>query len=101
VRESVIDDLKEKSMRVLTGEEEHNGFFPFIFKMDNLQEVGKPELFSKAIPRIDHDETLKRQVMKEYQMMNLNNELKEKFITKRMNLAYVSKEKTVADWEDI
>src|SRR5699024_7113632 len=36
VRESVIDDLKEKSMRVLTGEEEHNGFFPFIFKMDNL-----------------------------------------------------------------
>lgn len=101
VREAVIDDLKEKSMRVLTGEEDHNGFFPFIFKMDNLQEVGKPELFSKAIPRIVHDETLKRQVMKEYNMMEMNNELKEKFITKRMNLAYVSKEKTVADWEDI
>lgn len=101
IREAVIDDLKEKSMRVLTGEEEHNGFFPFIFKMDNLQEVGKPELFSKAIPRITHSKVLENQVMKEYRDMNMSNELKEKFITKRMNLAYVSKEKTVADWEDI
>ena len=101
VREAVIDDLKEKSMRILTGEEAHNGFFPFIFKMDNISEVGKPDLFCKAIPRINYDETLRRQVMKEFNMMNQSNELKEKFITKRMNLAYVSKEKTVADWEDI
>lgn len=101
VRESVIDDLKEKSMRILTGEENHNGFFPFIFKMDNLTEIGKPELFCKAIPRINYDETLKRQIMKEWRMMGQSNELKETFITKRMNLAYVSKEKTVADWEDI
>lgn len=101
VREAVIDDLKEKSIRILTGEEAHNGFFPFIFKMDNISEVGKPDLFCKAIPRINYDETLRRQVMKEFNMMNQSNELKEKFITKRMNLAYVSKEKTVADWEDI
>lgn len=101
VRESVIDDLKERSMRVLTGEEAHNGFFPFIFKMDNITEIGKPELFCKAIPRINYDETLKRQVMKDWYMMNQSNELKEKFITKRMNLAYVSKEKTVAEWEDV
>lgn len=67
VRDSVIDDLKEKSIAVLTGEEDHNGFFPFIFKMDNIQEYGKPELFTKAIPRLDYNQTLKRQVMKEYQ----------------------------------
>ena len=101
VREAVIDDLKERSRRVLDGEEFHNGFFPFIFKMDNLTEVGKPELFAKAIPRIVHSKVLEDQVMKEYRMMNQSNELKELFITKRMNLAYVSKEKTVADWDDI
>lgn len=101
VREAVIDDLKDRAEKVLSGEMPHNGFFPFIFKMDTIQEVGKPELFCKAIPRILYDETLKRQVMKEYHMMQQSNELKEKFITKRMNLAYVSEEKTVASWENV
>nr|DAF59941.1 MAG TPA: Large Terminase [Siphoviridae sp. ctGz830] len=101
VRESVIDDLKAKSLRILNGEEDHNGFFPFIFKLDSIQEVGKKELWCKAIPRILYDETLKRQVTKEYNMMNQSNELKEAFITKRMNIPYVSKVKTVCTWEDL
>lgn len=101
IRESVIDDLKAKSLRILNGEEDHNGFFPFIFKLDSIQEVGKKELWCKAIPRILYDETLKRQVTKEYNMMNQSNELKEAFITKRMNIPYVSKVKTVCTWEDL
>lgn len=101
IREAVIDDLKEKSIRVLKGEEPHNGFFPFIFKMDTIQEVGKPELWCKAIPRILYDETLKRQVTKEYYMMDQSPELKEKFVTKRMNLPFVSQVKTVCDWDDL
>lgn len=101
VREKVIDDLKEKSSRVLNLEEAHNGFFPYIFKLDTIQEVGKKNLWVKAIPRIIHDDTLKRQVEKEYRMMNQSNELKEKFITKRMNLAYVSADKTVCTWENL
>lgn len=101
VRDSVIDDLKEKSIQVLTGEEPHNGFFPFIFKMDNIQEFGKPDLFVKSIPRLKYDETLKRQVMKEYNNAQRNPELKEAFITKRLNLAYVSTDKTVASWDEL
>ena len=34
-------------------------------------------------------------------MMNQSNELKEAFITKRMNIPYVSKVKTVCTWEDL
>lgn len=101
VRESVIDDLKEKSIRVLKGEEAHNGFFPFIFKMDNISEFGKPNLFTKAIPRLDYDETLKRQVMKEYQDALYNDSKKEAFILKRLDLAYMNKSKTVCKWEDL
>ncbi len=101
VRDSVIDDLKKKSLRVLKGEEDHNGFFPFIFKMDNIQEFGKPELFAKAIPRLDYDSTLKRQVMKEYNNALYNDDLKEAFILKRLNLAYESKSKTVTSWENL
>lgn len=101
VRDSVIDDLKAKSLRVLKGEEDHNGFFPFIFKMDNIQEFGKPELFTKAIPRLVYDETLKRQVMKEYGDAQYNDEKKEAFILKRLDLAYESKSKTVTTWENL
>lgn len=101
VRDSVIDDLKEKSLRVLKGEEEHNGFFPFIFKIDNIQEFGKPDLFVKAIPRLLYDETLKREVMKQYHDALYNDDKKEAFILKRLNLSYESKTKTVTSWENL
>lgn len=101
VRDSVIDDLKEKSIRILKGEEDHDGFFPFILKMDNITEFGKPELFTKAMPRILYDETLKRQVMKEYNDSLYNDDKKEAFILKRLNLAYESKSKTVTSWENL
>jgi len=101
VRESVLDDLKERANRVLTGEDPHNGFFPFIFKMDSLQEVGKKDLWDKAIPRINYDETLKREVIREYNAMLSNADLKEAFLTKRMNIPFVSVERCVATWDEI
>lgn len=101
VRESVLDDLKEKSKRVLSGEDPHNGFFPFIFKMDNIQEVGKKDLWDKAIPRLNYDETLKREVVREYNAMLSNADLKEAFLTKRMNIPFVSVAKSVATWDEI
>lgn len=101
VRESVLDDLKEKSLRVLRGEDPHNGFFPFICKMDSEDEVNNPELWEKAIPRINHDKTLKRTVLKEYNDMKQSSELVVAFYTKRMNLPKQDKAKAVASWEEI
>jgi phage terminase large subunit-like protein len=101
VRESVLDDLKEKSLRILKGEDPHNGFFPFICKMDSEDEIDKPELWEKAIPRINHDRTLKRTVMKEYLDMPQSSELKVAFFTKRMNLPKQDEAKVVASWEEI
>lgn len=101
VRESVLDDLKERAKRVLNGEEKHNGFFPFIFKMDNVREIGKKELWDKAIPRINYSNTLKKQVEKEYNLMLQSADMKEAFLTKRMNIPYVSEARVVATWEEI
>lgn len=101
VRESVLDDLIEKSLRILRGEDPHNGFFPFICRMDNEDEVDKPELWEKSIPRINHDRTLKRTVMKEYLDMKQSSELVVAFYTKRMNLPKQDKNKAVAEWEEI
>lgn len=101
VREAVLDDLKEKSLRILRGEDPHNGFFPFICKMDSEDEVDNPELWEKAIPRINHDRTLKRTVMKEYNDMKQSSELVVAFYTKRMNLPKQDKAKEVASWKEI
>lgn len=101
VREGVLDDYKERARRILTGEEKHKGFLPVIFKLDTLQEVGKPELWDKANPRINLSLDLKSQIETEYDEMLSNEKLKEAFITKRMNIPYASKDKTVAVWDDI
>lgn len=101
VREGVLDDYKERARRILTGEENHKGFLPIIFKLDTLQEVGKPELWDKANPRINLSLDLRSQIETEYDEMLSNEKLKEAFITKRMNIPYSSKDKTVATWEDI
>ena len=101
VREGVLDDYKERATRILEGETEHNGFLPIIMKLDSIQEVGKPELWDKANPRINHNSTLKTQIESEFEEMLEIESLKEAFITKRMNLPYVSKTRTVCTWEDL
>lgn len=101
IRESVLDDLKEKGIRILRGEDPHNGFFPFICRLDDEKEATNPDMWEKAIPRINHDRTLKRTVMKEYNDLHQSNELKAAFFTKRMNIPKQDEAKAVAPWEEI
>lgn len=101
VREAVLDDLKEKSRRILSGEDEHNGFFPFIFKLDNEKEVDDMSKWEKANPRINYSPTLKKEMIKQYKDMVYNEELKVAFHTKRMNLPRENKNRSVATWEEI
>lgn len=101
VRESVLDDLKERSWRVFNGEEPYNGFLPFIFKMDDIKQVEDEELWQMAIPRLPYSETLKREVRKEYYKALYNPSLMESFITKRMNLPFIVKSRAVATSEEI
>lgn len=101
IRDGVLDDYKERARRILTGEAEHKGFLPIIMKLDTIQEVGKPELWDKANPRINYNETLKAQITQEYDEMLEIESLKEAFITKRMNIPFIGKSKTVCEWEDL
>lgn len=101
IREGVLDDFKEKAKRILQGEDPHDGFFPFIFKMDSIDEVDNPELWDKAIPRINYDRTLKKRVMDEYKDMTQSAELKVAFLTKRMNIPSQNEARVVAEWKEI
>ncbi len=50
VREGVLDDLKEKAKRVLEGEDPHNGFFPFICKLDQRMRLAIRKCGKKRFP---------------------------------------------------
>lgn len=101
IREGPLDDYIEKSLRILRGEDPHNGFFPFICRMDSEKEVENPELWEKANPRINHDRRLKRRITKEYIDMKQSSQLVVAFYTKRMNLPKQDVAKEVASWEEI
>lgn len=101
IREGVLDYFKNRSQRILNGELEHGGFLPIFFKLDTIQEVGKPDLWDKANPRINHSPELRAQIEIEYDEMLDNEQLKEAFITKRMNIPYAEAGRAAASWEDI
>jgi len=50
VRNSVFDEYYRRWEKILSGEIEDWGTFPMIYKMDEVAEVTKPELYEKAMP---------------------------------------------------
>lgn len=101
VRDAVLDDLKNKSKQILNGEMPHNGFLPIIFKMDNLDQIENKKLWPMANPRLPYAPELMHEMEIQFNDMYTNDSVKEEFITKRMNLVYVSADKVVAVWDDI
>lgn len=101
VRDGVLDQFKERSRRILTGETDHKGFLPVIFKLDRIQEAGKRDLWDKANPRLFEVPSLISEVDTEYDEMLENPSLKEAFLTKRMNIPYVSEFVAVTSWDDL
>lgn len=101
IRDGLLDEFKERARQILEGERDHDGFLPVILKLDDIKEVENPELWEKANPRIRYDQVLKKQITDEYKEMLWNESMKEAFFTKRMNLPYTSKMKSVCTWEDL
>ena len=100
-RESVLDNMIDRAEKILNEERPHNGFLPIIFKLDNIKELGKEELWDKANPRINYDETLKNVIKNEYEDTKYSETAKEAFLTKRMNLPYRNKNLAICSVEDL
>ena len=86
VREAVLDQLIEKSLKILNGEIPDNGFLPFICKLDNEDEVHNPDLWEKANPSLPYLPILKEQMKREYADYLLDPVINNAFMTKRMNI---------------
>lgn len=101
IRDGVLDDYKTHAKQILDGETPHDGFLPIIGKLDRIQEVNNQKFWIKANLRLKYSDTLMAETKRQYKAMLMNESLKEAFLTKRMNLPYISKTKTVCTWEDL
>ena len=101
VREGPLDQLLEKSKKILEGEIPDNGFLPFICKLDSEEEVHDPDNWEKANPSLPYLPTLKDQMLREYQDYLLDPVINNAFMTKRMNIPQGRKDTEVATWENI
>lgn len=101
VREGPLDQLIEKSLKILNGEIPDNGFLPFICKLDSKEEVHDPDNWEKANPSLSYLPTLKEQMKREYADYLLDPVINNAFMTKRMNIPEVRKDTAVASWENI
>lgn len=101
VREGPLDQLIEKSEKILSGEIPDNGFLPFICKLDDPKEVNDPENWDKANPSLPYLPTLREQMKREYADYQLDPVINNAFMTKRMNIPQGRKDTEVASWENI
>lgn len=101
VRDGVLDSLKGKSKKILSGEKHDNGFLPFMCKLDRPEEVNDPRNWEKANPSLPYLPILRTEIEKEYADYVENPAVNFDFMTKRMNCPVAAQESPVAKWEDI
>jgi len=101
VRDGPLDQLIEKSEKILTGEIPDNGFLPFICKLDDEKEVHDETLWEKANPSLPYLPILKEQMRREYEDYKLDPIVNNAFMVKRMNIPQGRKDTEVASWENI
>lgn len=100
VRDGPLDNMKEKALRILQGEEPDNGLIPFMCRC-TLEEIYDPENWIKAVPSLDFFPELKRQMVKEFADFKNDPITYSSFATKRCNCPYGEREAGITSWENI
>lgn len=101
VCDGVLDDLIEKSKRILDFEIEDNGLLPFMCALDDPEEVHDEENWHKANPSLQYLPTLLEETRKEYREWKENRSSASDFMTKRMNIRQGNSEVELTTWENI
>ena len=101
VREGPLDQLIEKSLKILAGEVEDVGFLPFICKLNDASEVSDPNNWEMANPSLPYLPTLREQMRREYADYMIDPVINNAFMTKRMNIPQGRKDTEVTSWENI
>ena len=101
VREGPFDELLDMTNEILETGENPLGYFPFICKIDKLEEVDDQEAWHKANPSMEYMPILAHQILMDYLEMKKLPSKRAEFVAKRMNWPSRNDEQTVATWDNI
>lgn len=101
IREGPLDNWIERSRKILDGEVDDYGWLPFICKLDDKKEVHDRKNWTKPNPSFPYLPDLQDQMEREYQEYLIDPVINNAFMTKRMNVPFISKETEVTSWKNI
>lgn len=105
VREGFYDRTLERAQKIFTGENKNDRLFPFICKLDTIEEMDKPELWSKANPMFEEESSYAKRlystVMDEYLKLEEEPSGRREFVVKRMNFTEGDMESDITTHEKL
>lgn len=105
VREGFYDKQLELSKKILENKTDRIGYFPFICKLDSVDELDKTECWAKANPMFNEESEYAKQVFDEVyeDYLDLEEEPsgRQEFVIKRMNFTEGNDERDVTTHEKL
>ena len=105
VREGFYDRILERAQKIFSGEAKNDRLFPFICKLDTIDEMDNPKMWSKANPMFEEDSPYAKRlystVMKEYLKLEEEPSGRKEFIVKQMNFTEGDAERDIATHEQL
>lgn len=101
VMDGPLDDLIDRSRRILTEGEDDKGLFPFICVLHDKKQVQDPENWYMANPSLQYMPHLLQEIRAEYEEWVENPEQNPDFLTKRMGLRSQAAEIAVVDYDKL
>lgn len=105
VREGFYDKQIERSMKILEGKTDRIGYFPFICKLDSIDEMNDIKMWPKANPMFNEQTDYADQILEEVKedFLDLEEEPsgRQEFVIKRMNFTEGNDERDVTTPEKL
>lgn len=101
VRDGPLDELLDLMGEILESGDNPLGYFPFICKLDSMEEVDDQEAWHKANPSMEYMPILAHQILQDYLEMQKLPSKRPEVLTKRFNHPARNEEETVATWDNI
>lgn len=101
VRGGPLDELLEICQQVLKTGKNELRYFPFLCKMDNLEEVDNPNLWEKANPSLPFLPELQDAIMIDWVEQKSRPSKRSEFLSKRMNLPAERDDLIITSWSNI
>ena len=101
IRGGVLDDLKGKMKKILSGEKADNGWLPFFCHVESEEEIKDPAMWYKANPSLQYLPHLLYEIQMEFAdylddpIGNIS------FSTKRMNFPPKAGEDNITTWDNV